>query len=124
VIVRKLSRSAKHCAHLSHVSGCIRVLSSEYGTNTVNPFPATGNLELLVELRRLCQESLLLKVRQLEDIRTTFGRSTDQARRMEFLESMLLQVFAEKILYRNSNIGNCLTNWSPLMHSRIIEMRS
>jgi hypothetical protein len=113
---------AEIITNLSHVSRGVGVLCSEDGTNTINPLSSTSNLKLLVELRALSQVSLLVKVWHSKDIGSSFRCSPNQAWRVELLESVLSQVFAEEIFDRNPNIGDCLTDWCSLVHSRIVEM--
>lgn len=66
-------------SYLSHVSWGVRVLGTEDRANAVHPLPSASNLQLLVELWGLCQEGLLVKVRQAEDVGTTLGGGTNQA---------------------------------------------
>jgi hypothetical protein len=110
--------------YLSHMSWRIRILRPENGTNTVNPLFTLRNLKLLVELWRLCQICFLLEIRQFEHIRTTLRSSTNQARRMELLEVLFLQVLAKQFFDGISNIGDSLADRRAPVHGGVVEMRS
>lgn len=70
----------------------VGVLGSENWSDAEDTFSSTCDLKLFVELRRLSEECILAKVRQFEDIATTFGRCADEARRLELLELTVLKV--------------------------------
>lgn len=101
-------------SELSHMSRSVGVLSTEDGTRAENTLTTTSNLELLVELGRLGEESLLSEVGQSEDVTTTLGGGTDEAGRLEFLEVAGLEVVAEKALDFDTDVLRLLVvvSWS------------
>lgn len=105
------------------MSWSIRVFGTEDRSHAVDSLHTSGNLKLLVKLRRLCQECCCVKVRQLEHICSSFRRSTDQGRRVEVEEIMFLEVFAEEAFDSDANFGNGIRDRGALVHSYITEMR-
>jgi len=96
-------------SELSHVSRSVGVLSTENRARAENTLATTSNLELLVELGRLGEESLLSEVGQSEDVTTTLGGGADEAGRLEFLEVKGLEVVAEKALDFDTDVlENCV----------------
>lgn len=86
------------------MSRSIRIFSSEYRPSAEDTFSPASYLELFVELRRLGKERFLTKVSEFEDVGTALGGSTNETRGFEFLESLVLEVRAEKLLDFATNI--------------------
>lgn len=82
----------------------VGVLGSEDGANAEDTLPASCNLELLVELGRLGEESLLAEIGEPEDIASTLRRGTDEAGGLELLECERFEVGPEELLDFNTDI--------------------
>lgn len=82
----------------------VGIFGTEDGADAHHALSTTGNLKLLVELRRLSEESLLAKVAQLENVGATLRGGTNEARRLKLLEAVFLEVPAEQLLDFDANI--------------------
>jgi uncharacterized protein YqfA (UPF0365 family) len=92
---------------LGHMSRGVGVLSTENRARAEDTLTTSSNLELLVELGGLGEESLLSEVGESEDVTTTLGGGTDKAGRLEFLEMTGLEVVAEESLDFDTDVLCC-----------------
>lgn len=104
------------------MSWSIRILCTENRSNTVDSLSASGDFKLFVELWGLGKISFFVEVWHSEYICTAFGSSSDQARRVKFLEAMASQIIAEVVLDSDSDVSDSLADRCSFVHSGVVEV--
>lgn len=100
-------------SELGHVPRGVGVLGTEDRARAENTLTTSSNLELLVELGRLGEESLLSEVGESEDVTATLRGGTDKAGGLELLEMTGLEVVAEESLHFDTDVLlYCISEWS------------
>lgn len=108
-------------SELGHVAWSVGVFGSVNWADTEDALTSTGDLDLLVELRRLCEVGVLAEVWELEDIGSALGGGTDESWRLELLEALGTKVLDEEKLNLVTDILDGTVDRSALADNWVVK---
>ena len=107
---------------LTQMSMRVGVFSSEYRADLKDSLEASaGSSHLLVELRRLGQTGVLVKVLQLEHVRPSFRGSPDQLRGVDLGKVALEEIVTKELADSRLNTEDALISGCARIHPSEVE---